>query len=52
MPDEETTGGLAITLAAGGAVKASKTTLLMSGAQGVEALNKAGIVAKTYQPAR
>ena len=52
MPDEETTGGLAIALAAGGAVKASKTTLLMSGAQGVEALNKAGTVAKTYQPAR
>jgi len=52
MPDEETMGGLAIALAAGGAVKASKTTLLMSGAQGVEALKKAATVAKTCQPAR
>ena len=43
--------GLALAIAAGGALKASKTTLLMTGAQGVEALKNAGKVAKGYRPA-
>jgi hypothetical protein len=45
-------GGLAMAIAAGGALKASKTTVLMTGTQGVEALKKAGNVAKGYHPAR
>jgi hypothetical protein len=43
---------LGLALTAGGALKASKTTALMTGAQGVEALKKAGTVAKNYKPAR
>ena len=52
MPDEESMAGLAVAIAAGGALKASKTTKLMTGEQGVEALKKAGAVAKTYRPAK
>ena len=52
MPSEESMAALAIAVAAGGALKASKTTLLMTGAQGVEALKAAGGVANTYRPAR
>jgi hypothetical protein len=37
---------------AGGAVKASKTTVLMTGTEGVAALKKADAVAKAYKPAR
>jgi hypothetical protein len=44
--------GLALAFVAGGAVKASKTTKLMTGARGVEALKKAAQVAKTYRPAK
>jgi hypothetical protein len=43
---------IAVGVAGGGAVKASKTTVLMTGAEGVEALKKADAVAKTYRPAR
>jgi hypothetical protein len=43
---------IAVAVAGGGAIKASKTTALMTGAQGVEALKKAGTVAKSYKPAR
>ena len=39
-------------IAAGGAIKASKTTVMMTGAEGVAALKKADAVAKTYKPAR
>jgi uncharacterized protein with GYD domain len=52
MPNEESMGGLAMAIAAGGALKASKTTVLMTGTQGVEALKKAANVAKGYHPAR
>jgi uncharacterized protein with GYD domain len=51
MPDMESMTALALAVAAGGAIKASKTTALMTGAQGVSALKKAGAVAKTYRPA-
>ena len=51
MPDEESMAGLAMAIAAGGALKASKTTQLITGAQGVEALKKAVDVAKGYRPA-
>ena len=52
MPNMESMAALALAFAAGGAVKASKTTALMTGAQGVEALKKADTVAKTYRPAK
>jgi uncharacterized protein with GYD domain len=51
LPNEESMAGLAIAVAAGGAIKASKTTLLMTAAQGIEALKKAATVGKTYKPA-
>jgi uncharacterized protein with GYD domain len=52
MPNEESMAALAIAVAAGGAIRAGKTTPLMTGAQGVEALKTAGKVAQTYRPAR
>jgi uncharacterized protein with GYD domain len=52
MPDMESMAAVALAVAAGGSLKSSKTTALMTGAQGVEALKKAGAVAKTYRPAR
>jgi uncharacterized protein with GYD domain len=51
-PDNESMAACALALAAGGALKASKTTVLMTGTQGVGAMTKAGTVAKTYKPAR
>jgi uncharacterized protein with GYD domain len=52
VPNNESMAAIALAVAAGGAIKASKTTVLMTGAQGVEALKKAHAVAKTYKPAR
>jgi uncharacterized protein with GYD domain len=52
MPNIESMTALALAVAAGGAIKASKTTALMTGDQGVEALKKAAVVAKTYRPAK
>ena len=52
MPDMESMTSLALAITAGGAVKASKTTALMTGAQGTEALKKADKVAKIYRPAK
>lgn len=53
MPDAESMASVALAIAAGGACKASKTTQLMTGAQGVAAMQKAaGAVAKSYKPAR
>ena len=52
VPDIESMAAISIAVAAGGALKAGKTTALLTGAQGVEALKKAARVAKTYQPAR
>jgi uncharacterized protein with GYD domain len=52
VPNIESMAGIALAVAAGGAIKASKTTPLMTGAQGSDALKKAGTVAKTYKPAR
>jgi uncharacterized protein with GYD domain len=52
VPDIESMTAIAVAVAAGGAVKASKTTPLMTGAQGVAALKKAETVAKVYKPAR
>jgi uncharacterized protein with GYD domain len=52
VPDIESMAAIALAVAAGGAIKASKTTTLMSGTQGVEAMKKANTVAKAYRPAR
>ena len=50
--DEVTMAAVAIALATGGAVKAAKTTPLLSGAQWVAALKKAPAVSAQYRPAR
>jgi uncharacterized protein with GYD domain len=52
VPNNEAMAAIALGVACGGAVKASKTTALMTGAEGVEALKKADTVAKVYRPAR
>lgn len=52
VPDDESMSAIALAIAAGGAIKASKTTKLMTGAQGIEVLKKADAVAKVYRPAR
>ena len=52
VPDDESMSAIALAIAAGGALKASKTTKLLSGAQGVEAMKKAEAVIKVYRPAR
>ena len=52
VPDNESMAAVALAVGAGGAIKASKTTVLMTGEEGVEALKKADAVAKAYSPAR
>jgi uncharacterized protein with GYD domain len=51
-PDEVSMAAVAIAIAAGGAVKAAKTTPLRSGAQWVAAMEKAPEVSAQYRPAR
>lgn len=50
--DDVTMAAVALAIAAGGAVKAAKTTPLLSGAQWVAALKKAPAVSAQYRPAR
>jgi len=52
VPDNESMAAIALAVGAGGAVKSSKTTVLITGDEGVAALNKANAVAKAYRPAR
>jgi len=52
VPDKESMAAIALGVGAGGAIKSSKTTVLMSGKEGVEALKKASKVAGAYRPAR
>jgi uncharacterized protein with GYD domain len=52
VPDNESMAAIALAVGAGGAIKASKTTVLMTGTEGVGALEKAVAVAKAYSPAR
>jgi uncharacterized protein with GYD domain len=52
LPNEESMAGWVLAITAGGALKAGKTTALMSGAKAVEGLKKAAAVAKIYHPAR
>jgi uncharacterized protein with GYD domain len=51
-PDEVAMAAVAIAIAAGGAVRAAKTTPLLSGSQWVAALRKAPAVSAQYRPAR
>jgi hypothetical protein len=48
----ESMAGVVMAFAVGGALKASKTTPLMTGTRGIEALKKAATVAQSYRPAR
>jgi uncharacterized protein with GYD domain len=48
-PDEKTAASIAMAVAAGGAVKAAKTTRLLNGQEWIEALQKAQ--GSQYQPA-
>jgi uncharacterized protein with GYD domain len=50
--DDVTMAAVALAISAGGAVKAAKTTSLLSGPQWVAALKKAPAVSAKYQPAR
>ncbi len=52
VPNNESMAAIALAVAAGGAIKASKTTVLMTGTEGVGALKKSDAVAKAYRPAR
>ena len=51
-PNNQAMSAIALAIAAGGAIKAGKTTVLMSGSEGVEAMKQADAVAKVYKPAR
>ena len=52
VPNNESMAAIALAVATGGGFKASKTTVLMTGTEGVGALKKAEVVGKTYKPAR
>src|ERR1700747_3729010 len=52
VPDNQSMSAIALAVAAGGALKAGKTTVLMTGAEGVGGMKKADAVAKAYKPAR
>jgi uncharacterized protein with GYD domain len=52
VPDNESMSAIALAIASGGAIKSSKTTVLMTGTEILGALKKAIAVAKTYKPAR
>ena len=50
-PDDQAAAALALTVAAGGAAKAAKTTKLLSGQEWVGALRKAQGMGSAYRPA-
>jgi len=51
-PDDESMAAVALAVAAGGAVRSSKTTKLLSGAQWVSALGKVSAAGRAYKPLR
>ena len=51
-PDNQSMAAIALGVGAAGAIKAAKTTVLMTGTEGVGALEKAATVAQQYKPAR
>ena len=52
VPNNESMTAIALAIAAGGAIKSAKTTVLMTGDEAVAGMKKAEAVAKTYKPAR
>jgi uncharacterized protein with GYD domain len=52
VPDNASMAAIALAIAAGGAVKSAKTTVLMSGDEAVAGMKKASAVTKIYKPAR
>ena len=52
VPSNEAMSAIALAIAAGGAIKSSKTTVLMTGSEILGALKKATAVTKGYKPAR
>lgn len=52
VPNNESMAAIALAIAAGGAVKSAKTTVLMTGDEAVAGMKKAATVAKIYKPAR
>jgi uncharacterized protein with GYD domain len=52
VPNNESMAAIAVAIAGGGAIKASHTTALMTGAEFLGALKKSESVAKVYKPAR
>jgi uncharacterized protein with GYD domain len=52
VPDIESMSAIALAVVAGGAIKSGKTTPLLSGTQGIEALKKVEKVNQVYKPAR
>jgi uncharacterized protein with GYD domain len=52
VPDNVSMTAIALGIAAGGAVKAAKTTVLMSGADAVASMKKAEAITSIYKPAR
>ena len=52
VPNIESMAAIAVAIAAGGAIKFSHTTALMTGAELVAALKKSKSVVKGYKPAR
>jgi uncharacterized protein with GYD domain len=51
-PDDTAAAAVALAVGAGGAVKAAKTTKLLSGQEWIESLRKARDAAPQYKPAR
>jgi uncharacterized protein with GYD domain len=51
-PSNESMSAIAMAVAAGGAIKAGKTTVLMTGAEGIAAMKKTADISKIYKPAR
>src|SRR4051794_8081263 len=52
VPNNESMAAIALAIAAGGAIKSAKTTVLMTGAEGMAGIKKADAVARVYTPAR
>src|ERR1700674_4943074 len=52
VPNNESMAAMPLAIAAGGAVKSAKTTVLMTAAEAVAGMKKADAVARVYKPAR
>ena len=50
VPDSKSMAALALAVGAGGAIKSSKTTPLLSGDDGVSAMKKAAAISPSYSP--